>query len=88
MTHRYRYDGETARRAILAVAIPGKLLPPMSEIGRLIGMQQPNVHRQIERLRNEWRLVTQPVIIRRPKPGARNKRAWPKKRLLVVEVNP
>lgn len=88
MRRRRAWEGDEVRRAILAVAIPGKLLPPQSEIGRLIGMKQPNVHVQIERLRDEWKLVTQRVLVQQPKPGAKNRRAWPRYRLLVVAVNP
>lgn len=82
MTLRARYDGDAARRAILAVAIPGKLLPPQSAIAAQIGLDQPNVSYHLERLRDEWRIVTKEVRVWQE--GS----TWPKRRLLVLEVNP
>jgi predicted transcriptional regulator len=65
MTLRRPYDGEGARRAILAVAVPGKLLPRQADIGRLLGLHQSIVSYHLSKLRDEWRIVTRFVVVNR-----------------------
>ena len=80
MTHRYPYDGDAVRRAILALAVPGRLLPPQAAIARLIHTSQSNVAWHLERLRDDWRLVTRPVT------AQASSRRRGNRRLLVVDV--
>ena len=79
---RYPQDVNHVRKLILALAVPGQFLPCNREIAAWAKVTQPNVSRHIEKLRDEWKLVTRPVIIYKPflQGGGR--------RLMVVEVNP
>lgn len=73
---------EQVRRAILAVAKPGRLLPRQSEIAKIIGCHQPKVSVELDALREEWRIVTRPIYVYPQRAGRR----YPQLRLLVVEV--
>ena len=79
------YDArrDQVRRAILAVAQPGKLRPRQTESAKIIGCHQFQVSHALEALREEWRIVTKPVYVFPKRPG----RKWPQLRLLVVEVS-
>lgn len=79
-----KYPGraDDVRRAILAVAQPGKPLPRLTEIGRAIGISQCAVSWHLERLRDEWRIVTRTVWLRPRKSG----RTFSQRRTMVLEV--
>lgn len=70
-----KYPGraDDVRRAILAVAQPGKPLPRLAEIGASLGISQPAVSWHLDRLREQGHLVTREVAI-------------PQRRLLVLGV--
>lgn len=70
-----KYPGraDDVRRAILAVAQPGKPLPRLAEIGATLGISQPAVSWHLDRLRDKGRIVT-------------SEDAIPQRRLMVLEV--
>lgn len=71
---RRRYNGHTIRRAILAVAVPGRLMPPQSRIAEQVKRSPKTVGWHVAELRRTGALVTQCEVVRK---------VW---RLRVVEV--
>jgi hypothetical protein len=74
MAARRYYDGEAVRMAILACAVPGKLLPLQVHFAKLLDVTPAMITYHLNKLRDEWRIVTKYVVVGRSR------------RILVVSV--
>ena len=65
MSLRRRRDGDAARRAILACAVPGRLLPLQTQMAKSLEVTPAMITYHLNKLRDEWRIVTRYVVVNR-----------------------